>query len=115
MAAPAENLPVVVEPRAPFWAAWLGRLMRPWLRIRNDPADPSTLMQPGAPVYYMLERYGLSNALILEEACRLAGLPAPLRPAPGGHLSRSRKVLALSRSPSITWPGFALADQRHRL
>jgi len=35
-----------------------------------------------------------------------------LSPAEMGELF---KVLALSRSPSIAWPGFALADQRHRL
>ena len=35
-----------------------------------------------------------------------------LSPAEMGELF---KVLALSRSPGIAWPGFALADRRHRL
>ncbi len=45
----------------------------------------------------MLEDYGLSNALILERACREAGLPSPLQPLPGDPLGRKRAYLALSR------------------
>ena len=29
MVAPAENMSSTVSPRAPFWAKWLGRLLRP--------------------------------------------------------------------------------------
>ena len=39
----------------------------------------------------------MSNALILERACREAGLPSPLQPLPGDPLGRKRAYLALSR------------------
>jgi len=45
----------------------------------------------------VLEDYGLSNALILDRACREAGLPSPLRPLPGDPLGRKRAYVALSR------------------
>jgi glycerol-3-phosphate O-acyltransferase len=45
----------------------------------------------------VLEDYGLSNALILERACREAGLPSPLQPIPGDPLGRKRSYVALSR------------------
>src|SRR5690349_2315897 len=85
--------------RAPFFMRLLGGLLRPWLKIKTEPSEPAALVLPGdgVPVVYMLERYGLSNALILEEACRAHGLPAPLKPMPGGHLRKGKKVLALSR------------------
>jgi len=74
----------------------MARLLRPWLRIRTDPAEPVGVLRAGeAPVCYLLERYGLSNALILEEATREAGLPPPLRPMRGNWLRSARAVLAL--------------------
>ncbi|HET7842895.1 MAG TPA: glycerol-3-phosphate 1-O-acyltransferase PlsB [Xanthomonadales bacterium] len=73
------------------------RLLKPWLKIRSEPAQPATVLKGDAPVCYMLERYGLSNALILEEACREAGLPSPLAAMPGNLLRRNRAMLALSR------------------
>src|SRR5690606_22630616 len=39
----------------------------------------------------------LSNALILDRACREAGLPSPLGPLPGDPLGRKRAYVALSR------------------
>ena len=82
-------------------ASWLhrlaARLLRPWLKIRSEPAQPATALKGDAPVCYMLERYGLSNALILEEACRESGLPSPLAAMPGNLLKRNRAMLAVSR------------------
>ncbi|WP_373401946.1 hypothetical protein, partial [Klebsiella pneumoniae] len=44
--------------------------------------------------------YGLSNALILDKACRQAGLPSPLVPLAGDPTGRKRAYLALSRRSS---------------
>ncbi len=84
--------------RAPWPWRLVARLIRPWLRIKTEPEVPaSVLSRPQAPVCYILERYGVSNALILEEACREANLPPPLMPMAGGYLRKDRAVLSLSR------------------
>ena len=64
--------------------------------LKIEPPTPAQLID-GRPVCYVLEDYGLSNALILERACREAGLPSPLRPLPGDPLGRKRAYVALSR------------------
>ena len=57
------------------------------------------------PVCYVLEDYGLSNALILERACREAGLPSPLQPMPGDPLGRKRSyVCAVATAARARWP-----------
>ncbi len=83
--------------RTPLWARLLGGLLDPWIALKREPATPSEQIDPGRPVCYVLEHYGLSNALILERACREAGLPSPLLPLPGDLLGRSRAWFALSR------------------
>jgi glycerol-3-phosphate O-acyltransferase len=89
--------------RAPWHLRVLGSLLRPWVRIKTEPGEPGAmLLAPtagvaAAPVVYLLERPGTSNALILEEACREAGLPPPLQPLPGGWLKGQSAVLALSQ------------------
>ena len=88
--------------RAPWLWRVLGRLIRPWLAIRTESAQPlERLVQSGVLLVYLLERYGISNVLILEQACREHQLPPPLRPLPGGHLRKWRSVLALSRRDGI--------------
>ncbi|MFT3761585.1 MAG: glycerol-3-phosphate 1-O-acyltransferase PlsB [Pseudoxanthomonas sp.] len=82
--------------RRPLWARLLGRLADPWLGLRIEPETPADLVD-GRPVCYVLENYGLSNALILERACREAGLPSPLAPLPGDMAGRKRAYVALSR------------------
>ena len=82
--------------RRPWWAKLLGGLLNPWLVLKIEPQVPDELVD-GRPVCYVLEDYGLSNALILERACREAGLPSPLRPLPGDPLGRKRAYVALSR------------------
>jgi glycerol-3-phosphate O-acyltransferase len=79
--------------RAPWWFNLAGPLLQPWLKIRREPAEPATLLQPGAPVCYVIERDGFSDALILQRACREAGLPNPLQPLAGTR--RRRSVFAL--------------------
>ena len=86
--------------RRPWWAKLLGRIMAPWVQITVEPRNPAAEIPEewsGRPVCYVLEDYGLSNALILERACREAGLPSPLQPLPGDPLRRKRAYLALSR------------------
>jgi glycerol-3-phosphate O-acyltransferase len=82
--------------RVPWWFNLLGRLLEPWVRIKRDPAEPTTLLASGVPVCYVIEREGVSDALILERACREAGLPSPMQTLglPG---RRRRAMFALSR------------------
>ncbi|HEV8692637.1 MAG TPA: glycerol-3-phosphate 1-O-acyltransferase PlsB [Lysobacter sp.] len=85
--------------RRPLWAKLAGWLIEPWVELKVEPENPSEHVAAlsGRPVCYVLEDYGLSNALILERACREAGLPSPLQPLPGDPLGRKRAYLALSR------------------
>lgn len=88
------------EARRPWWAKLLGRIMAPWVQLTIEPRNPAAEIPEewsGRPVCYVLEDYGLSNALILERACREAGLPSPLQPLPGDPVGRKRAYLALSR------------------
>ena len=73
-------------------------LLDPWIRIRRDPAEPTTLLKPGVPVCYVIERDGASDALILDRACREAGLPSPMQSLSGTR--RRRSMFALGRSDS---------------
>ncbi|AKC86850.1 glycerol-3-phosphate 1-O-acyltransferase PlsB [Pseudoxanthomonas suwonensis] len=83
-------------PRRPLWARFLGWLADPWLDLKLEPADLDIGADP-RPVCYVLEDYGLSNALILDKACRQAGLPSPLMPLPRDPTGRKRAYVALSR------------------
>ncbi|MGX5729633.1 glycerol-3-phosphate 1-O-acyltransferase PlsB [Pseudoxanthomonas beigongshangi] len=89
--------------RRPLWARLLGKLADPWLALRIEPEAPREVVD-GRPVCYVLEDYGLSNALILDRACRDAGLPSPLEPLPvaGDPLGRKRAYVALSRRNAST-------------
>ena len=84
-------------PLAPLWIRALGLLIEPWIRIRREPAEPRAQYDPALPVCYVTERYGLSDTLILEQACREAGLPEPLRPFQFAGLQKQRAMFALSR------------------
>ena len=87
----------------PWWARLLGRLLDPWITLDVVP-DTAARFVDGRPVCYVLEDYGLSNALVLDRACREAGLPSPLRTLPGDPLDRSRAYLALSRRNASALP-----------
>jgi len=81
-----------------LWALLLGKLLEPWIRLRIEQSDDAArLAADTRPVCYVLERYGLSNALILERACRESGLPSPLLPLAGDPLGHKRAYIALSR------------------
>ncbi|MFT3790384.1 MAG: glycerol-3-phosphate 1-O-acyltransferase PlsB [Rudaea sp.] len=94
---PAPFPPAASGPQAPWWLRALGALAEPWLKIRRDPADPCASLAADVPVCYVIERYGLSDTLVLEQACREAGLPEPLRPFDIAGLTKQRAMFALSR------------------
>ncbi len=77
----------------------LGAVIEPWLRIRRESADLSARIDPAVPVCYVTERYGLSDTLILEQACREAGLPEPLQPLTLGNVRKKRAMFSLSQRP----------------
>ena len=82
----------------------MGWLLDPWVELKIEPASVADHVASlgGRPVCYVLEDYGLSNALILERACRDAGLPSPLQTLPGDQVGRKRAYLALSRRNAST-------------
>ncbi|HET7779113.1 MAG TPA: glycerol-3-phosphate 1-O-acyltransferase, partial [Rudaea sp.] len=97
---PTPTTPAPTSPastQAPLWLRALGFLIEPWIRIRREPAEPRAQYDLALPVCYVTERYGLSDTLILEQACREAGLPEPLRPFTFGGLNKQRAMFALSR------------------
>ena len=104
----------VISPRTgrrPLWARLLGRLIAPWLALKIE--TPEHAQDPdGRPVVYVLEDYGLSNALILDKACQDAGLPSALIPLPGDLLGRKRGYLALSRRSSANPFNPLLAEKK---
>ncbi len=107
-APPADNVPGAAmrapppargSGRRPLWARLLGKLVEPWLGLKIEP-EQAGQYDDGRPVVYVLEDYGLSNALILDKACRDAGLPSPLVPLAGDPTGRKRAYVALSRRSS---------------
>ena len=87
---------------APAWLNALGALLRPWIRIHRTPADARALVPDNTcPTVYVIERYGLSDTLILEQACAEAGLPSPYAAADRLPIKRRRAVIALSRRPRM--------------
>ena len=92
----ADRRPSIRPVKRPLWAALMSKLADPWLVPSIEPEDPRQYVDD-RPVCYVLEDYGLSNALILDRACRDAGMPSPLAPLPGDPLGRKRAYVALSR------------------
>ncbi len=82
-----------------WWLRLLGSLLKAWVRIQREPANvvESRLYDSTLPVCYVTDRYGLSDTLILEQACREAGLPSPLLPLNLVHVRKKRSAFALSR------------------
>ena len=83
------------QARPPWWVRLMERLLAPWIEIKREPTVPPFVLD--RPVCYVMENYGLSNALILDRACREAGLPSPFAPLPGDPLGRKRAYIAMSR------------------
>ncbi|RXR06396.1 glycerol-3-phosphate 1-O-acyltransferase PlsB [Pseudoxanthomonas composti] len=102
--AASRSLPATVPARAarpPLWSRLTRRVVDPWLSLSIEPDVPRDLIDD-RPVCYVLEDYGLSNAMILDRACQDAGLPSPLVPLPGDMLGRKRAYVALSRRNAST-------------
>jgi len=88
--------------QVPAWLKAFGALLRPWIRIRRTPDDAHALLPDDPrPTVYVIERYGLSDTLILEQACEEAGLPSPYAAADRLPIKRRRAVIALSRRPRV--------------
>ncbi|RYD16176.1 MAG: glycerol-3-phosphate 1-O-acyltransferase PlsB [Lysobacteraceae bacterium] len=88
--------------QTPAWLDLAGALLRPWLRIRRTPDDVHALLPDDPrPTVYVIERYGLSDTLILEQACEEAGLPSPYEAAERLPIRRRRAVVTLSRRPRL--------------
>jgi len=98
--------------KTPLWAQLMHKLIDPWVNLDIEPEAPGALID-SRPVCYVLEDYGLSNALILDRACQLAGLPSPLLPLPGDPIRRKRAYLALSRRNAGTLIPEAGASKTH--
>lgn len=81
--------------KPPIWLRFMAWVLKPWIVISREPVVPP--FQIDRPVCYVLENYGLSNLLILDRACREAGLPSPMSSLPGNPLGRKRSYFALSR------------------
>lgn len=86
--------------KPPLWLRFAGWFLQPWIEISREPSVPPFMVD--RPVCYVLENYGITNLLILERACREAGLPSPLTPLPGNPLGRKRSFFALSRRGGAT-------------
>src|SRR5699024_10779069 len=111
----ATPTPATTSVRTHWWRTLAGRLLQPWVRIKREPAEPATLLDPDKPVCYVIERHGLSDTLILERACREAGLPSP-----HAHLPTARHAMfTLSKRPGRvfgrTRRGAMHAELRHLL
>jgi len=103
--------------RQPWWSHALGWIMAPWitLKIESHPGGDGDIVGDGRPVVYVLERHGLSNVLILERACREAGLPSPWLAPAADPLRRSRAYLPLSRRRGgVLPPGLGRLLAAHR-
>ncbi len=100
-----QNLPLhaPTEPaRGPGWLKVLGAMLRPWIRIRREPREPQALIPADGPAtVYVVERYGLSDTLILEQACREAALPSPYEAAALLPIRRTRAIIALTPRPGL--------------
>jgi glycerol-3-phosphate O-acyltransferase len=83
----------------PLWARLLYAVQRPLVRLRVEQPEPGQRFDPGQRWCYVLEREGASYPLILEQACREAGLPGPFQPPAG--LRRKCAAFVLTRRRAL--------------
>lgn len=109
---PNSETPVSSKSRIkpPLWLRFISWLMRPWIEITREPEVPP--FQVDRPICYVLESYGVTNLMILERACREAGLPSPLASLPGNPLGRKKSYFALSRRGGSSGIG-STKNKRH--
>ncbi len=101
----------IKEANTPWNLRVLARLLRPWVRIKRDPAEPAQQLAIDHPVVYVIERHGLSDLLILDEACREAGMPSPLQTSATLPGRRRRPILALSPRRGLSRPRRRFANR----
>ncbi len=104
---------VAITPRAhrpPLWARVLYALQRPWVKPKIEQPDPGEGFDPSQRWCYVLEREGLSYELVLEQACREAGLPGPFAPPDGLRRKRASFVLTRRRVLPFGRRDRAIAD-----
>lgn len=76
----------------------LRKLLMLWVRPKVVPQESESLgLDPKRPICYVLESYGLSSLLILEQVCLNQGLPSPLQPARANLLGENRAYIVLNR------------------
>lgn len=80
----------------PWWARLLGPIINSWVKIRREPFKASDLYSQNAAICYVTERYGLSDSLILDQACREAGLSPSLLPLQLGNMHKKHAMFAMS-------------------
>lgn len=81
----------------PWIYAWLGKILRLWVRLRTSPDSATqlgSLSEPVPPLVYCLQVRQLSDLLVLEEATQRLGLPSPFGAGP----TDSRRHFYLSRT-----------------
>lgn len=101
-----QNLPLhrapEVSAKAPPWFRFFASVLRPWIRIRREPAEPRELLgDADIPTVYVVERHGLSDTLILDQACREAGMPSPHEAAGQLPVKRARAIIAITPRPGF--------------
>jgi glycerol-3-phosphate O-acyltransferase len=90
--------------RASPWVRLLGSQLRPWIRIRRESRNAAAAAPSDTrPTVYVVERSGLSDSLILEQACRDTGLPSTMAARDRLPLKRRRAVAAVAPRPA--WSG----------
>jgi len=82
---------------APWWAHLTGALINAWVKIRREPDEVGDLYDPHIPICYVTERYGLSDRLILEQACQEAQLASSFLPLNFGNWHKKYAMFAMSR------------------
>ena len=83
-----------------FWLA--SRVFALWARPLVQPQVPAELLtDPDQPICYVLELGGLTDTLALERACRLNGLPSPVRSMQFGEQEVAHRIVVMRRMRGI--------------
>ncbi len=77
------------------------RLMSLWVKPTVLPVEPASLIDPQAPVIYVLESGGVADATALSVIAERTGLPAPLEPIQYGDQSEPIRLSVLQRRPYL--------------
>ena len=85
-----------------LWLGFLRWVLHLWVRTNVQPEDVSELeLDCELPVFYMLDGYALTSALILDEICRRRGWPRPIEPFEHEAILLPRKFGASKRHAGL--------------